>query len=259
MATFTFQGYPIHYSREGEGKPLVFLHGLGGNSINWLYQRNYFKQKYQCITVDMPGHGKSGGGNELDFYDYQVVLKQLLLDELQLDEILLCGVSMGGRVALDFAARYPDSVSGLVVADSFAGLDEEEKKRRKSIFDLIYEPHDGVDRWVRAVIDQMGLDPEGAIAKGFNKGILGNQLDFMYKLFTLLLDYDQRNMLSSISAPALILHGERDRFIPLACSEDLHHRLIDSELVILPECGHLPNVEQPKRFNQEVERFIQKV
>ncbi|MEW9669537.1 alpha/beta fold hydrolase [Ammoniphilus sp. 3BR4] len=259
MATYSYQGFQIHYTQEGEGQTIVFLHGLGGNSINWLYQRNHFKKEYQCLAVDMPGHGKSEGGEELDFYDYQAVLKELLLDQLQLDQILLCGVSMGGRVALDFAARYPDAVSGLVVADSFAGLDEEEKKRRKDIFDLIYDPNGGVERWVNTVIEQMGLDPQGAIARGFHKGILDNQLDFMYNLFTMLLDYDQRNLLTSISAPALIIHGERDRFIPYECSQDIHHRLIDSELVVIPDCGHLPNVEQPKAFNALLEGFAEKV
>lgn len=255
MPAFTYQGFDIHYTLEGEGRPLVFVHGLGGNSINWLYQRNYFKKQYQVLAIDLPGHGKSGGGDILTFHDYHVLLHQLLMEELQLEEVLLCGISMGGRVCLDFAARYPDQVSKVVVADTFVGLDEEEKRRRKAIFDLIFEPN-GPELWVNKVIDEMGLDPQGAIAKGFHKGILDNQLDFMYKLFTSLLEYDQRNLLSSISAPALILHGERDRFIPLACSQDIHRRLMDAELIVIPDCGHLPNVEQPKLFNEVVERFL---
>lgn len=256
MATFTYHGHQIHYTNEGEGRALVFIHGLGGNSINWLYQRNHFKRKYQVIAIDLPGHGKSEGHEDIDFHEYHQVVKALLVDELRLEEFLVCGISMGGRVTLDIASHYPDSVSGIVLADTFAGLDEEEKMKRKAVFDLIYEPN-GEEKWVNTVVEQMGLDPQGAIAKGFNKGMLGNQLDFMYHLFTQLLDYDQRNHLVNISAPALIIHGERDRFIPFSCSQDLHHSLIQSRLVIVENSGHLPNVEQPKVFNEILESFIE--
>lgn len=258
MATFTYKGYRIHYTCEGQGKPIVFIHGLGGNSINWLYQRNQFKKDYQVIAIDLPGHGKSEGRDELNFFDYQAILNELLLVELGLKDLLVCGISMGGKVVLDFASRHPEAVSGLVVADTFAGLDEEEKKRRKATWDLMYEPN-GVERWVERVIDEMGLDPQGAIAKGFQKGILDNQLDFMYKLFTQLLDYDQRDQLQVIQVPALVLHGERDRFIARACAEEIHRGLVKSELHIVAECGHLPNVEQPKVFNGLLEGLIARV
>lgn len=258
MATFSYKGFSIHYTCEGEGKPIVFIHGLGGNSINWLYQRNQFKQHYQVIAIDLPGHGKSEGREELGFSDYQAILHELLLVELDLKDLLVCGISMGGKVALDFASRHSEALSGLIVADTFAGLDEEEKKRRKETWDLIYEPN-GVDRWVERVIDEMGLDPQGAIAKGFQKGILNNKLDFMYKLFTQLLDYDQRDQLQVIQAPALVIHGERDRFIVRACAEDIHQGLVKSELHIVPDCGHLPNVEQPKMFNELLAGLIARI
>lgn len=258
MATFSYKGYSIHYTCEGEGKPIVFIHGLGGNSINWLYQRNHFKQHYQVIAIDLPGHGKSEGREELNFFDYQAVLSELLMVELELDDLLVCGISMGGKVALDFASRHPETVIGLMLADTFAGLDEEEKKRRKATWDLIYQPN-GVDRWVERVIDEMGLDPQGAIAKGFQKGILSNQLDFMYKLFAQLLEYDQRDQLQVIKVPVFVLHGERDRFIARSCAEEIYQGLVNSELHIVADCGHLPNVEQPKVFNELLGGLISRV
>jgi sigma-B regulation protein RsbQ len=255
MSMFSYKEDAIHYQAEGDGPGLVFLHGLGGSSINWLNQRNYFKSRFKVISVDLPGHGKSTAEGPVTFTDYQQIVKHLVSDILQLDAVFLCGVSMGGRVALDFAAHHPELTAGLVAADTFAGLDEDEQQHRKEVFNLLDEPN-GEEKWVQRVIDEMGLDPDGPVAKGFNRGILGNQLDFIRGLFLQLVELDQREQLSTIKAPVLLLHGERDRFVPRSSAEDLHRRLPQSTLKIIPDCGHLPNVEQPKVFNQLVEEFV---
>jgi pimeloyl-ACP methyl ester carboxylesterase len=258
MPTLLYQGYEIFYNLEGEGSPIIFVHGLGGSSINWLYQRNHFKNQYKVIAIDLPGHGKSEGRDELTFYDYHKVLKQLLVDELFVKDLLICGISMGGRVAMDFSFHHPELVKGMIVADTFAGLDEEVKRRRKAVYDLLKEPG-GEEKWIQRVIDEMGLDPEGPIAKGFHRGIFSQHLDFLYELFIQLLEYDQRDMLSQITVPTLILHGERDRFIDISAAKQMNANIPGSEFEVIPHCGHLPNVEQPKVFNELIEKFIQKI
>jgi len=258
MATFDYQGYTIHYTIEGEGKTIVFLHGLGGSSMNWIYQRNHFKSTHQVIAIDFPGHGKSEGANDLTFFDYHNILKGLLLEELGLEEMILCGLSMGGKAAIDFASRYPNSVSGLVVADTFASLEGENRKKRQETWDLVHQP-DGVDLWMKNVIEQMGLDPEGAIAKGFHKGIESFSVEFLYDLFMQLIDYDQRDQLDVIEVPSLVIHGEKDDFAPRSCAEEIHQGLAQSELVIIPNSGHLPNVEQPQVFNEWLAKFVARV
>ncbi|RKD21858.1 hypothetical protein BEP19_14740 [Ammoniphilus oxalaticus] len=254
MASFIYDGFEIHYTIEGEGKTIVFLHGLGGGSLNWVYQRNQFKQDYQLIAVDLPGHGKSEGGDEIPFYNYQDLLKTLLIDELRVDEIILCGLSMGGKVAIDFASRYPDTVAGLFIASTFADMNSAEKRKRKEIWDMIHQPG-GADRWLETVISQMGLDPQGPIAKGFSKALESASLDFMYNTFTEFLDYEQTDQLDIIDVPAIIIHGDRDDFVPQSCANELFERLVNSELEILTDCGHLPNVEKPQEFNALLDHF----
>ena len=258
MATFDYQGYTIHYTIEGEGKTIVFLHGLGGSSMNWIYQRNHFKATHQVIAVDLPGHGKSEGANDLTFFDYHKLLRELLLEELDIQEMILCGLSMGGKAAIDFASRYPDAVRGLVVADTFASLEGEDRKKRQATWDLVHQP-DGVDLWMKSVIEQMGLDPEGAIAKGFNKGIESFSVSFLYELFMQLIDYDQRDQLDVIEVPSMVIHGEKDEFAPKSSAEEIHQGLANSELYIVPDCGHLPNVEKPQVFNELLTKFIARV
>ena len=255
MSTFLYRGHEIFYSNEGTGEPLVFIHGMGGNSINWLNQRMNFKRYYQVIAIDLPGHGKSEAAADLSYSDYHQVLYQLLKEHLQLEDVVICGISMGGRVALDFVHYYPEMVKAVVLADTFAGMEESDTARRKEIFDLIYE-EDGGKKWVARVVEEMGFDPNSSIAKGFHKGILQNQLDFIYRLFIQTLGYDQRPFLASIRKPTLIIHGERDRFIPFSAAEELHHAIQGSRLVTIPDSGHLPNVEQSKVFNQELQYFL---
>lgn len=258
MTTMLYQGYEIFYTSEGQGAPILFLHGLGGSSINWLYQRNFFKQNYQVISIDLPGHGKSEGREELTYFDYHKILKQLIVDELFVKDFLICGISMGGRVAIDFTYHHQHLVKGLVAADTFVGLDQPMREHRKAIYDLLKQPN-GEQIWIKRVIEEMGLDPNGSIARGLERGTLSQNLDFIYQLFVELLEYDQRDMLPAITVPTLILHGERDRFIDRATSEEIHEGLANSELVIIPNCGHLPNVEQPKIFNEIVMEFAKKI
>ena len=258
VATFNYQGFTIHYTIEGEGKTIVLLHGLGGSSMNWIYQRNSLKADYQVISVDLPGHGKSEGADDLTFFDYHQLLRELLLEELGLRDLVLCGLSMGGKAAIDFSCRYPEAVRGLVVADTFASMQKEDKKKRKELWDLVHQPG-GVDLWLERVIQQMGLDPDGSIAKGFRKGIETQSPVFLYGLFTQLMDYDQDDQLEVIQVPSMVLHGEHDEFAPRSCAEELHRGLANSELCIVPDCGHLPNVEQPQVFNELLAKFMKRV
>ncbi|MBO8170445.1 MAG: alpha/beta hydrolase [Bacillaceae bacterium] len=257
MAYFTYQEKPIHYTLEGEGPALMFIHGLGGNAINWLNQRNLFKKGYQVITPDLPGHGKSKESADIPFEDYHLVLKTLL-DQLGIDSVTLCGISMGGRVAIDFAYYHPERVRGLVLADTFAGLEETEIEKGREIFALLND-EDGIDKWINRVIEAMGIDPDSMIARGFHKGMEQNNIPFIQDLFYRLQSYDQRDKLASIEVPALILHGERDRFIPYSSAEELHRKLPDGELHVIPESGHLPHVEKPKQFNEILQNFLDRL
>ncbi len=95
----------------------MFLHGLGGNANNWLYQRQYFKKKWTVISLDLPGHGKSEG-LEINFKEYVNVLYELC-NYLKLQKVVICGLSKGARVGIDFAIQYPDFVSSLIIVNAF--------------------------------------------------------------------------------------------------------------------------------------------
>jgi pimeloyl-ACP methyl ester carboxylesterase len=247
----------IHYLSEGEGLPLVFLHGLGGNASNWLYQRNYFKNRYQVISVDLPGHGKSLDLVECPFSHYQEEVLHVL-DERGISAAVICGISMGGKVALDFACHHPDRVQGLVLSDTFAALDEKTERERKALFDLLQTPSE-LENWLERVVLEMGFDPGSPLAKGFEKGMENINRSFIHQLFIQLLNYDQRQLLASIQVPTLIFHGEKDDFIPFSCAQEFCEKIKNARMMVIPDSGHLPNVEKPKIFNEYLEKFLENI
>ncbi|WP_276261362.1 alpha/beta fold hydrolase [Haloglomus litoreum] len=109
-----------HYERTGDGPPVVMAHGAGYDHRWWEPQVEALAEQYEVITYDLRGHGRTGGGG--DWHQYEMGLYALdlyrLVERLELDEPLVVGHSLGGMFLPEFAARYPDSVRGLVLADA---------------------------------------------------------------------------------------------------------------------------------------------
>ncbi len=104
----------LHYTVEGSGETIVFVHGLSDNLTYWEFLASNLRHDYRVVRFDLRGHGKTElGDDEISIETYVEDLHGLL-DDLNIDKINLVGFSMGGAVALDFAVRYPDIVSSLV-------------------------------------------------------------------------------------------------------------------------------------------------
>ncbi|MGV8916976.1 MAG: alpha/beta fold hydrolase [Pseudomonas sp.] len=245
----------IHYSDEGTGTALVFLHGLGGRGENWIHQRKHFSLSHRVICLDLPGHGRSSG-KTVTFASYWQVL-EALLDHLGITACCVCGLSKGARVGMDFAAQRPERVSHLVVVNAFVHLKSTDLIERLELYELLSLP-DGPMLWAERLIAAMGVAQYPSIVRGFLKSVVGLDPAHIQRIFFELIDYDQRPELWKIAARTLLVRGEQDHFVPLYCVEDLQRLIHDSAIVRLPDCGHLPYLEAPDRFNQLLDDFLQK-
>ena len=252
MGSFVWNNHAINFNNEGDGAPLLFVHGLGGNADNWLHQRRAFREKRRVISVDLPGHGRSEGA-EISFMRYWESIASLL-DHLQIPAIDICGLSKGARVALMLARRQPGLVRSVTVVNSFLWLRPEDGQERRRLYDLLLLD-DGGHAWAEALLAKMGIPADGAIAKGFRRSLATIRPERIRERFYEMVDYDQRDELRSIECPVLIVRGERDGFIPPYCAEDMLARLPRSQIASLPTCGHLPYLEQPQAFNRVLEDF----
>jgi sigma-B regulation protein RsbQ len=250
---FEFETANIHFTMEGRGPPLIFLHGLGGRAENWLYQRRYFSKTRMVICPDMPGQGRSTG-RDISFVRYADVL-QGLLDRLHVTTCEIVGLSKGARVGITLAARCPDRVSSLVLVNTFVCLTPKDRKKREDLYALL-ENGDGGQEWARLLVENMGVAHNSTIARGFMRSLNTIDPEHIRRIFLEVIEYDQQIELQNVKAPVLILRGEADLFVPPYCAIYLYERLRQSEQVVMRDCGHLPYLERPEEFNRLVEDFL---
>ncbi|HDR7660568.1 alpha/beta fold hydrolase [Bacillus wiedmannii] len=250
---FEYKNRKISYNIEGSGPVMLLLHGLGGNANNWLYQRQYFKENWTVISLDLPGHGKSEG-LEIPFKEYKNVLYELY-SYLKLQKVVICGLSKGARVGIDFAIQYPGVVASLIVVNAFPYLEPEDRKERLEVYDLL-SLHDNGKTWADTLLKAMGVADNEVIFRGFYQSLQSINSVHIQRLFAELVDYDQRPFLSNISCPTLIIRGENDDFVPEKYVREFERHLKNTTFIELKNSGHLPYLEQPTSFNMTVKMFL---
>ncbi|WAA10045.1 2-succinyl-6-hydroxy-2,4-cyclohexadiene-1-carboxylate synthase [Fervidibacillus albus] len=129
----TINGFTYAYETIGQGTPLILLHGFTGSKETWRPFFDLWKDAYQVIAIDLPGHGQTDHPDALHRYRMESVCRDLdaLINTLQLPSVNLLGYSMGGRVALSFTCLYPDRVKKLVLESSSPGLEQRSDREKR--------------------------------------------------------------------------------------------------------------------------------
>lgn len=254
--------FTIHYEKEGEGHPLIILHGLGNNSQSWKNQLASLKDHFTVIAWDAPGYGKSSDPKEefKHFSQFTDVLKEFV-DKLGYESIYLLGHSMGSAIALDFAHRYPDQIDRLIIADptrGAAGLSvEENEKKLKDRLDAInnLESSELAKQRVRNLLSPNASEEVIREAERIMSQVRPpGYRSVSYSLSNL----NQMDLLSSISVPTLVICGEVDKVTPVSEAEIFHQSIFGSKLEIIPSAGHLCYQEDPETFNEKVVNFLER-
>ena len=231
MPNLEANGVSLYYETYGDGHPLVFIHAGVLDCSSWHHQTTFFSEKYRVITYDIRGHGRTEVPDRSYSMDDYVEDLKLLLDHLAIRRIYLAGLSMGGYIALNFTLCYPEKVDALILAGSNSG----------PTIEVVANKSDAAAARVRAT-----------------KGI-ASEKKFIRAKEANLARPDLTGRLSEIRKPVLIMVGDQDTSTPRYISEDMHSRIANSRMVVLPNCGHLCNKEQPETFNSIVGDFLQTV
>ncbi len=244
----------------GQGPLLLFLHGIGGNRGNWRDQLPAFAGDFTAAAWDARGYGASDDyDGALDFGDFSADLLRVL-DHFKAERAHLCGLSMGGRIAMDFHDRHPERVASLTLCDTQPGLAQMPAEKRREFIRLRQEP-------LRAGKTPAEMAPEVAkslIGPTAPPEVLQRLIDSMAALHTqsylktieASFLYERVPDLGSIRVPVHILVGADDRLTPPEVARGMARRVSHAALTILPDCGHLANLEQPQRFNAAVLGFL---
>ncbi|MBT5048441.1 MAG: alpha/beta hydrolase [Rhodospirillaceae bacterium] len=249
----------------GEGPLVVFLHGIGGNKLNWHQQLPAFAGEFTAAAWDARGYGQSEDyDGDLDFSDFSHDLARVL-DHFGAAKAHLCGLSMGGRVAQDFYALYPERVATLVLCDTFAGDDSGDTRSGRS-----QTIEEFVESRIRPFLD--GADPAelarqrggrlmapDASADARQRAIdAASQLhvDSYIKTVRASAAFSRVENLKNIDVPTLLVFGEVDPLTPPHVGEYMRERIKGSVLEIIEKAGHMTNLEKPDAFNDVVLPFL---
>lgn len=230
----------MNYKLEGNGKTLVFIHGLSDNLLYWEFLASNLKNDYQVLRVDLRGHGESElGSDEIEIGTYADDLHDLL-DELGISKINLIGFSLGCAVSLDFTIRYPQIVESLVVMSGFYKVEGDLKNTLNQFKDTL---NIGFGEFYDTIL-QMVLCPD-VINDNRDELELLKQLALQnantkayVKAVDACLNFDVEKDLSKINIPTLILAGMYDDISTLDIQRDLHVKIKDSKLIVFDDVKH---------------------
>ena len=248
----------LHYREFGEGQPLIILHGLFGFSDNWQTHAKRLSQYYRVILVDLRNHGHSPWSDE---FSYEIMAKDVLalMDDLKIEESILIGHSMGGKVVMHMAILDQDRLSKMIVVDMgikgysmhhqdiIAGIRaipvEQIKVRREA--DEILQKH--IDSYgVRQfLLKNLHWIEKGKLAWRINIDVLEREMpEILSALPT-----------GEIGVPSLFIRGGRSNYIADSDLAAIENQVFDVEFETIENAGHWVHSEAPDEFIESVLDF----
>lgn len=261
----TVNDITVSYNDEGEnGAPvIIFIHGFPFNKSMWNKQLKVLKENYRVIAYDVRGHGDSDSGTgdfSIDLFADDLIG---FMDVQKIDRAMLCGLSMGGYIALNAIERYPDRFDALILSDTscLADTTEIKEKRLKTIESI---KKNGVAKFADESIKNLfaleSLSTKEKEIALVREMILNISKESLLK--TLRAFYERKetcSKLNDINVPVLILVGKEDKITPPEAAQLMHEKIEDSVLYIIEHVAHLSNIENPIEFNKQIEEFFSTV
>lgn len=252
--------YYIKKSTESSSKTIIFLHGFPFNKNMWRDQLLALPEDTTGIAVDIRGHGLSTSGHS--FFSIDVFAKDIrvFMERLDVQQATLCGISMGGYIALRAYQLFPEKISGLILADTHSKADTNAGKQKR--FDSIQAILNHGRRpfsigFVENVFSTYSIEENPEAVEYIKSAIRRNSVrSICSTLLALAARTDTSETLKDISVPTLLIRGSEDRITSLQDMKDLEHAVPHSQFVEIAGCGHLPNLESPAEFNRVINEFI---
>jgi pimeloyl-ACP methyl ester carboxylesterase len=259
MEMVEVDGLQIAYERAGSGPALVLVQGyVGDGPTTWRRQLDGLSDEFTVVAWDAPGAGRSTDPPEGFGLEGYADCLAGFIDKLGLDTACVAGLSFGGILALALQRRHAARSSALILASAYAGWagslapEVAEQRLRQALALAEGTPEAFVDALLptmfskpmpRETVDDFRAGMEAFHPRGFRAMALASAEDV-------------RDVLPHIDVPTLLVYGDRDVRAPLSVAQDLQAAISRSRLVVLPDAGHVCNVEAPEEFNAAVRDFL---
>jgi triacylglycerol lipase len=254
---------PMVYSEGGRGETLILLHGLGADRSTFSAVAAFLRRDSHLIIPDLPGFGESGQAPDGDYgITAQVERLEAFVVALGLSDFHLGGNSMGGWIAASYTARYPGRVKSLWLLAAAGTEDmlatEAVIARRAQGSYLLLASN---DKEFAAVIGRIFVRPPPLpfCVRWVGSRRAASYFPLHAKIFDQLLDrgydYQLEPVLPAITQPVLLMWGDQDRIVPLSVMQTFARLLPHARSVLLPNIGHVPQIEAPKRAADNYRAF----
>ncbi|WP_091952953.1 alpha/beta fold hydrolase [Polaribacter sp. Hel1_33_78] len=262
-------GMQVHYRDEGQGFPIVLVHGTASSLHTWNDWTKDLKKKYRVIRMDLPAFGITGPNKNADYSieNYTYFLQQFLM-KINVAKFHLAGNSLGGNIAWNYAAEHPEQIEKLILIDA-SGLPT--NKPQPAVFKMAKTPvlsslflYVTPKFFIKKNMEEVYADNSkvtDAIITRYHKMALrvGNRQAFIDRAKTDFKLGAKANLekLKSIQTPSLLIWGAQDSWIPLDNGKQMDRMLTNSKLVILENSGHVPMEENPAESLEALNGFLE--
>lgn len=250
-------GLQIAYERLGEGPPLVLVHGAAEDGRVWRPQLAALAGEFTVVAWDEPGAGRSSDAPaDFGLADSAHCLAALI-EALELAPVHLAGLSWGGTVALELYRHHPGLVETLILADTYAGWKgslpaEEVQERVTDLRKMLSSSRGHFDPTLPGLFAR---EPPAEFLPLLEAMTAAVRPENLRRQLLVMAATDQRDLLARVAVPTLLIWGELDVRSPLDVARQFHEGIPDTKLVVIPECGHVSNLERPDEFNEAVRHF----
>jgi len=256
-------GFRMYYADRGRGEPVVFLHGFTLDSRMWDHQRG-FARKYRVVVADMRFHGQSEAPEGSTFALMEAADDvRALLDHLKIRRAHLVGLSMGGGYALETALRYPERVLSLILASpSIQGIKTPPEAMAAFMKGVEAYPKEGAAGFRRAWLADPLFAPASAtpaLRKELEAMVGVYDVDALFRVMNKKRPSPpppQLDHLGEVKAPTLVVIGGLDAPHMLQAGEAAAKGIPGARKIVYPGAGHMINMEQPHKFNRDLEAFL---
>jgi 3-oxoadipate enol-lactonase len=250
----TNNGYAIGFEEAGGGEaiPIVFLHGVGSDKSVWRPQLDHFSAGRRAVAFDYPGYGESDpapDGTTRDDYASAIISA---MHEIGIDRAHVCGLSLGGVVAIAMHDADPGRCASLILADTFAVHPE-----GRAIYERSLAASGDLRTMAQARVDVLLAQPADAQVRSEVVETMARIDPRAYRIGAEAVWLaDQRERAADIRVPTLVIVGAQDVITPPALSDELVDIVENARMHMIPHAGHISNLEKPREFNAILDDFI---
>jgi pimeloyl-ACP methyl ester carboxylesterase len=258
----TINSLSVHDLGEKDKQPIILIHGFPFDYTMWTSQIRALQKNYRVIAYDIRGLGKSYVGDGQYTMEFFVDDLFSLVHEMQLEKPVLCGLSMGGYVALRAVERDQSRFNGLMLLDTKSDNDDDAGKVKRS--EGINKINtDGLDKFVDDLIPNLFAEESLKNMKATVENITTvskshSPLGVKGSLLAMACRTNTTKFLKKINIPTLVMGGSFDKLTPPTTMRDMADKIKDSEFAIVPRAGHLAPVENPSYVNDMLCGFMKR-